>query len=256
MSLEACKELVRIGDPDRFDVTVLAPEKIQKILWPLYAFNVEVTRAPWLTQEPMIAEIRLQWWRDALAEIREGKQVRAHAVTVPLSDILDAEGAMVLDKLVEARAWDIYADPFPNRESFDAYVDATYGNLIWTAARLIVPGADEKIIRKFAYGCGVAAMLRATARLKSVGRNPLFQDDVVAFRKLAKHGFFNMNYAIRARKSLSRSLEPVLLSGWNAYPTFKAVRHDAAKVYEEGYAQSEFARRYRILKLSLLGWWR
>jgi len=115
MSLEACKELVKAGDPDRFDVTVLAPENVQKILWPLYAFNVEVTRAPWVTQEPMIAEIRLQWWRDALAEIREGKQVRAHAVTVPLADVLDAEGAMVLDKLVEARAWDIYADAFPKR---------------------------------------------------------------------------------------------------------------------------------------------
>jgi hypothetical protein len=256
MSLEACKELVRVGDPDRFEVTVLAPENIQKILWPLYAFNVEVTRAPWVTQEPMIAEIRLQWWRDALAQIREGKQVRSHAVTVPLAEILDAEGAMVLDKLVEARAWDIYADAFPNRESFDAYIDATYGNLIWTAARLIAPEAEEKIIRKFAYGCGIAAMLRATARLKSMGRSPLFDDNVTAFHKLAKHGFFNMNYAIRARKNLPKSLEPVLMSGWNAFPTFISVRHNAQRIYEQGFTQSEFSRRYRILKLSLFGWWR
>lgn len=255
MSLEACKDLVRAGDPDRFDVTVLAPENIQKILWPLYAFNIEVTRAPWVTQEPMIAEIRLQWWRDALAEIREGKQVRSHAVTVPLAEILDAEGAMVLDKLVEARAWDIYADAFPNRETFDAYIDATYGNLIWTAARLIAPEADEKTIRKFSYGCGIAALLRATARLKSMGRSPLFEDNVGAFQRLAEHGVLKMNYAIGARKSLPKSLEPLLMSGWNAVPTFNAIRRNALEVYEKGFTQSEFSRRYRILKLSLMGWW-
>jgi phytoene/squalene synthetase len=255
MSLEACRDLVEAADRDRFDVTVLAPENVQKILWPLYAFNIEVSRAPWVTQEPMIAEIRLQWWRDALAEIREGKQVRSHAVTVPLADILDAEGAMVLDKLVEARSWDIYGDPFPNRESFDAYIDATYGNLIWTAARLIAPETEEKPIRKFAYGCGVAAILRATARLRKLGRSPLFEDNVTAFHKLAKHGFFNMNYAIHARKSLPKSLEPLLLSGWNAFPTFITVRHNAQEVYENGFTQSEFSRRWRIFKLSWRGWW-
>jgi len=67
MSLEACRDLVEAADRDRFDVTVLAPENVQKILWPLYAFNVEVSRAPWVTQEPMIAEIRLQWWRISTA---------------------------------------------------------------------------------------------------------------------------------------------------------------------------------------------
>lgn len=256
MSLQACAELVESADPDRYAVTITAPEETQKILWPLYAFNIEVSRAPWVTQEPMIAEIRLQWWRDALEEIREGRPVRAHFVTGPLADILDAEGAMVLDKLVEARAWDIYADAFPNRESFDAYIEATYGNLIWTAARLIAPETEEKVIRKFAYSCGVAAMLRATAKLKAAGKSPLFEDNVTAFHKLAKHGFFNMNYAIYARKSLAKSLNPLLMTGWNAFPTFIAVRHNAQKIYTNGFSQSEFARRYRLLKLTYLGWWR
>ena len=256
MSLAACAELVQSADPDRYAVTLTAPEEAQKILWPLYAFNVEVTRAPWVTQETMIAEIRLQWWRDALEEIREGSPVRSHMVTTPLADVLDAEGAMVLDKLVEARAWDIYSDRFPNRESFDAYIDATYGSLLWTAARLIAPEADETVMRKFGYGCGVAALLRATAELKSLGRHPLPQDSVDAFRKLGEEGRSALNEAIRARKSLPKSLEPVLLAGWQAKPTFDAVRRDAEQVYTEGLTQSEFARRSRLLKLSLLGWWR
>ncbi len=256
MSLQACADLVHSADPDRYAVTITAPIDTQKILWPLYAFNIEVSRAPWVTQEPMIAEIRLQWWRDALAEIREGRPVRAHFVTQPLADILDAEGAMVLDKLVEARAWDIYADAFPNRESFDAYIETTYGNLLWTAARLIAPETEEKPIRKFAYANGVAAMLRATAKLKAAGKNPLFEDSVTAFHKLANHGFSNMTDAIRARKTLPKSLTPLLMTGWNARPTFAAVRHNAQDIYTNGFTQSEFARRYRLLKLTFLGWWR
>ena len=256
MSLEACAELVRTADPDRYAVTIMAPEEVQKILWPLYAFNVEVSRAPWVTQEPMIAEIRLQWWRDALEEIREGNSVRSHEVTTPLAVILDAEGAMSLDKLIDARKWDIYSDPFKDMADFDSYIDATYGNLLWTAARLIEPTAEERVIRKFAYGCGVAAMLRATASLRMMKKKPLPDDTVEAFHKLAKHGFFNMNYAIRARRSVPKSLIPLLMSGWQAYPTFWAVRMKPHEIYQNGFVQSEFSRRWRLLKLSYLGWWR
>jgi phytoene/squalene synthetase len=256
MSLEACRALVETADPDRFVVSVSATEAAQRILWPLYAFNVEVTRAPWVTQEPMIAEIRLQWWRDSLAEIREGQQVRSHAVTVPLAQVLDAEGSMVLDKLVEARAWDIYDDPFPDRASFDAYIDATYGNLLWSAARLIAPEADQTLIRHFAYGCGVAAMLRATARLRSLGKQPVPGGTVEAFESLAEAGLQRFQSATRARHSLPKSLEPILMTGWQVKPTLQAVSSQPRRVFEQGIAQSEFARRARLLKLSFAGWWR
>ena len=33
-----------------------APVAARRVLFPLYAFNVEVARAPWVTQEAMIAE--------------------------------------------------------------------------------------------------------------------------------------------------------------------------------------------------------
>ena len=103
MSLAACAELVRRGDPDRFLAAMAAPPAARNVLFPLYAFNVEVSRAPWVTPEPLIAEMRLQWWRDALAEIAAGAPVRRHEVTTPLAAVLDAEGARLLDALVEAR---------------------------------------------------------------------------------------------------------------------------------------------------------
>ncbi|MFN3209661.1 MAG: squalene/phytoene synthase family protein, partial [Roseovarius sp.] len=70
----ACAGLVHRGDPERFAATMAAPVPAREKLFPLYAFNVEVSRAPWVTQESMIAEMRLQWWRDVLEEIRTGAE--------------------------------------------------------------------------------------------------------------------------------------------------------------------------------------
>ena len=70
--LNACAALVERGDPVRFRAAMASPMAARRVLFPLYAFNLEVARAPWVTQEPMIARMRLQWWRDALAEIAAG----------------------------------------------------------------------------------------------------------------------------------------------------------------------------------------
>ncbi len=246
MSLEACADLVRTADPDRYAVTIIAPEEAQKILWPLYAFNVEVSRAPWVTQEPLIAEIRLQWWRDALEEIREGKPVRSHALTEPLAAVLDAEGAMLLDTLVDARKWDIYPDPFNDQSGFDAYIDKTAGGLMWTAARLL--GADgETSIRNYAASLGTASFLRAVPELKSRGRKPLIKDDVETFSSLAKQGAQHLADAKRLPQS-SVSARNALLPCWWLNAFYHAALSRTDVVYREGWQQSEFARRWGLFK--------
>ncbi|NHX28333.1 squalene/phytoene synthase family protein, partial [Escherichia coli] len=158
--------MVERGDPDRFAATMAAPPAARAVLFPLYAFNIEVARAPWVASEPMIAEMRLQWWRDALEEIASGGPVRRHEVVTPLDDVLDAEGARLLDGLAAARRWECYRDPFEDEADFDRYIDATSGHLVWTAARLL--GArDEAPLRDYAYATGVANWLRAIPELES-----------------------------------------------------------------------------------------
>jgi phytoene synthase len=44
MSLNACAALVERSDPDRFRATMAAPVAARRVLFPIYAFNVEVTR--------------------------------------------------------------------------------------------------------------------------------------------------------------------------------------------------------------------
>ncbi|GGX61625.1 phytoene synthase [Tateyamaria omphalii] len=169
-----CARIVEQGDPDRFRTVMAAPVSARAVLFPLYALNVEVSRAPWVTQEAMIAEMRLQWWRDALEEIAEGRQVRKHEVTKPLADVLTAGMARRLDESVAARRWDMYRDTFEDEAHFDRYLDQTAGHLMWTAAECLgAPPDQEAAVRSVALAAGLVAFLRAVPKLEEAGRIPL-----------------------------------------------------------------------------------
>ncbi|MFD2815021.1 squalene/phytoene synthase family protein [Paracoccus aerius] len=73
MTLEACTNLVRSQDPDRFGAALVANPQDRPALITLYALNLEIARAPFQSGEPLLAEMRLQWWVDRLAEMGTGR---------------------------------------------------------------------------------------------------------------------------------------------------------------------------------------
>jgi phytoene synthase len=93
-------DFVRRHDPDRFLTALFAPPARRETLFVLYAFNHELARAIEVASQPMLALIRLQWWR----EVVEGTRKR-HEVADPLSDALAAGGLDAADllALIEAR---------------------------------------------------------------------------------------------------------------------------------------------------------
>ncbi|MDO7568214.1 MAG: squalene/phytoene synthase family protein, partial [Paracoccaceae bacterium] len=79
MSIDACARLVAKGDPDRFAATMATALPARAPLLVLYAFNIEVARAPWASKESLISHMRLQWWRDLVDQA--GRSARpAHEV--------------------------------------------------------------------------------------------------------------------------------------------------------------------------------
>ncbi|KIC48591.1 squalene/phytoene synthase family protein [Tateyamaria sp. ANG-S1] len=169
-----CARIVEQGDPDRFRTVMAAPVSARAVLFPLYALNVEVARAPWVTQEAMIAEMRLQWWSDALEEIADSNAVRKHEVTTPLASVLTPVMARRLDEAVAARRWDVYRDPFEDEAHFDRYLDQTAGHLMWTAAEALgAPADQEDAVRSVAAAGALVAFLRAVPKLEEAGRIPL-----------------------------------------------------------------------------------
>ena len=209
--LIACAGIVERADTLRFRATMAAPLEARRVLFPLYAFNIEVARAPWVTQEAMIAEMRLQWWRDVCEEIAKGEPVRRHEVATPLAAAITTDDARLLDGLVAARRWDIYRDPFEDAAHFDAYIDQTAGNLMWVAARRLGQ-ADERTVRDAAYGAGVAAWLVAIPRLVELGRVPLLDGTEEGVAKLADQALKRLHRARRNRDRVSKASRPAMFS--------------------------------------------
>jgi len=250
VSLAACAEIVRKGDPDRFLSVMAAPPDARAALFPIYAFNVEVSRAPWVTGEAMIAEMRLQWWRDVLDEIATAKPVRRHEVATPLAQVLDADGAGLLDKLVQARRWDIYRDPFEDSDHFSEYLSATSGGLMWVAARAVGAKAGKGPVQEVGYASGLANWFKAIPQLETQGRMPLVDGRADAVVDLAQDA---LNRLKVARRQVPKPARPATRSGWQAGGTLRAAVTNPAVVPNGGLHIPEFRKKSSLLLCVLRG---
>jgi len=102
------REAARRSEPDRYLAALLAPRAARADLIALAAFVGEVARIPLTGSEPMIGEIRLQWWRDALVNLLGG--------TATGSPIADTVGAAIRSRglpealfmsIIDARSRDL-----------------------------------------------------------------------------------------------------------------------------------------------------
>lgn len=253
-NLTACADLVRRADPDRFLAVMAAPVAARAVLFPLYAMNVEIARAPWVTVEPMIAGMRLQWWRDALVEIAQGGVVRRHEVVTPLAGVLDADTAESLDEMISARYWDLNKDPFEDAEDFTRYIDQTSGTLMWAAAQSLGQ-ADETVVRDFAFATGVANWLRAVPELAARGRVPLLDGTVNGVQDLAGTALKRLKKARAARGAVSKQAAPALLAGWQAGALLRQVRRDPGRVADGSLGQSGARMRLSLMARATTGLW-
>jgi len=257
MSLDACAAIVERGDPDRFLAVMAAPRWAREFLFPLYAFNVEIARIPWLTSEPVIAEMRLQWWRDVIAHVASGA-AQAHEVAAPLHALIRDAGLPcdVLDRLVLARRHDAWGEPFEDEAALSAYLEDTGAALMWLAARALgAPDSAEATVRAYGWAGGLANYLRAVAELTARGRAPLPDASPGALVALARHGLSRLAEARAGRARLPRAAAPALLAGWQAHGLLRLVERRPVLVTDGTLALSEFSRRGGLLWQALAGRW-
>lgn len=256
MTAEACAGLVRRGDPDRWRTAMAAPPLRRAGLMALYAFNLEIARAPWLASEPMLAEMRLQWWADAITEIADGQAPRRHEVVTPLAETIraaDLPPALFLEAIA-ARLADAAPGSPADAEALWRYIDHTSGHLMELAARHLGATAPSlPAVRDFARGAGLAALLRAVPELRARGREPLPpRADLAA---LAREGRAAITAARSARLSVPRALLPALLPGRLADARLAQAESDPACVGQSGLEMSEFRERFSLIVTATTGRW-
>lgn len=102
-------DLVRGADRDRFLGALFAPEPQRGGLLALLAFDLELARTRSVTREQMLARIRLEWWREAMAEAAGTGRPRAQPIVEVLSETVRRHRLPLesLVRLIDAREEEI-----------------------------------------------------------------------------------------------------------------------------------------------------
>jgi len=206
-------DLVRRADPDRWlSSRFIGDAAARADVIALYAFDHELGRAPKVTSNALLGEIRLTWWREALDEIFEGRAVRRHPTAQALAGAVQRRGLPRerLETMIDARYRELDAQPMSEAEALDWARD-TGGAAAQLAAQVLDPKTDSKMAIAGGSAWALGKRLEASPDLR-----PTFLR------------------VIHAARSASRAL---------SVQAFPAVAHAALAGRP---AKNDFARRLRL----------
>ncbi|APH56773.1 Phytoene synthase family protein [Granulibacter bethesdensis] len=165
--LSPAAHIVRRYDPDRFFASLFAAPDKRESLMLLYALNHELVRAREVASTPIVALIRLQWWR----EVVEGVEKR-HELATPLGEALkagqlDREGLLAL---IEAREADM-EESFPDSLTLWHYLEQTAGQVAVLAGQILGAGKEEQVrLRRLGAIYGLAGVVHGVCAHAAQGR--------------------------------------------------------------------------------------
>lgn len=161
--MAACARALRAEDYDRYLTVLHAKGSDRPGLFALYAFNAEIAKVRDIVSEPMVGEIRLQWWREVIEGLFEGR-VREHDVVLALADMAE-RGLLVqadLIALIEAREKDLYGEQPETLDDLEIYLGATSGAVQRLAAKALGGGAAAQVgAQAVGLAWGLCGIMRA-----------------------------------------------------------------------------------------------
>ncbi len=162
-AISYCAAQLKLLDRDRYTICATTEQGARRALYALYAFNLEVAKIREIVSEPMLGQIRLQWWRDAIEGIYQGTP-RDHAVVTALADTIGRchPSRARFDQLIDMREFDMEDRQPETLDELLAYVAATSGGL--SCLTLEVLGADDSQILEKGRHAGIAWALNGLLR--------------------------------------------------------------------------------------------
>jgi phytoene synthase len=224
--------MVRQGDPDRWLASRFVPDvEARADVVALYALNIELARIAESVREPLMGEIRLTWWREAIGELFDGGPSRRHPVVLGLAQAIQRRGLSsgAFDAMIDARFADLEAAPFEDLADIERYLDNTAGSLMALACA-VLGASDAPLVEAAARAWGLAGLARLRRLPQTVeGR------------------------ALQQRVSVHRASARALAAGLPV-KAFPAVAYVClAPSYAAGRALSELEKRLRLTLAVLAG---
>ncbi|NNE84151.1 MAG: squalene/phytoene synthase family protein [Alphaproteobacteria bacterium] len=193
-ALSYCAQEVREHDHDRYLTALFVPAARREAVFALYAFNAEVARTREAVSEPILGQIRLQWWREALEGIYQG-EVREHPVVEGLNAAVqnyDLERTP-FETLLDARAADLDDTPPANLASLEAYAEATSGTLSVVAMTVLgyPDGAPARAAQLVGTAWALIGLMRAVG-FHAQSQRLYLPDDLLQDHSVDRRGVFNL----------------------------------------------------------------
>ncbi len=273
--LSACGRMVRKNDQDRFFCTLFAPVDKREALFALYAFNHELARVAETVSEPMLGEIRLQWWREALDGIAAGTP-RRHDVVEGLFVCWEQGIARAtLEAMIDARAADLQPEPPADLDVLVDYGRKSAGNLMRLACDVVddTHDAPETLFDDAGAAIAMSGLLRSTASLCSQGRvvlpealldqHRLETRDVLkgeinsrlvsVVKAVAARAERHARTARKTSRKVPKSLVPALLPLSFALRDLATLKANGYNVFDPGLARQGGNRQLGVLWRAFVG---
>ncbi len=166
--------LVRRHDRDRYQTALFAPADRREALFALYAFNYEIARVREAVTQPMLGQIRLQWWREAIAAAYAGAQPRQHVVGEPLAAVIRdfAPTRRHVERMIDTRERDLADEPPATLAALEDYAEGTSATLLYLVLDVLGEGhpAAHAAAREVGILYALAGLLRAMPFHARAGR--------------------------------------------------------------------------------------
>jgi NADH dehydrogenase [ubiquinone] 1 alpha subcomplex assembly factor 6 len=163
--LSSIAALCRHHDRDRYQTALFAPADRQEALFALYAFNYEIARVREIVTQPMLGQIRLQWWREIVDAAFAGRPPRQHEVAEPLAAAIRefAPTRAYFDRMIDTRERDLDDAPPATMAALEDYAEGTAATLLYLALEVL--GVREATVaaaaREVGVGYALSGLLRA-----------------------------------------------------------------------------------------------
>ncbi|MDB5445934.1 MAG: crtB [Phenylobacterium sp.] len=193
--------LVRRVDPDRWLSSRFVADPVARgEVVALYAYDHELARAPRVASNPLLGEIRLTWWREALDEIFEGRPVRRHPTAQALAQAVRARALTrePLEAMIDARYRELDATPLVADEAL-AWARDTGGRVAELAASLLDPEGDPALAGAAGAAWALARRVADRADLQAPF-DALLAEGRAGARRLSAAAFPAVAHAVFARR--------------------------------------------------------
>ncbi|MBP2227299.1 phytoene synthase [Azospirillum agricola] len=193
--LSYCGREVRKYDNDHFLAGLFAPADRREALFALHAFNLEIAKTREVVSEPIMGQMRLQFWRDGIEAVYGDGPVPRHAVMDPLAEAARSLGLSraLFDRLIDAREADLDDTPPADLTCLVNYAEVTGAPLVQLALE-ILGVRDEAAMaagRHVGIAYALAGILRAVPFLARQHRQ-LLPADLMARHGARSHDLFEL----------------------------------------------------------------